>query len=360
MENGINEKKIDILSLSLTELETFVTEELGEAKYRAKQIFTNIHKGIRPKNITNLSKALREKIDEKCEYRLPYIEKKLVSAIDGTVKYLFGLVDGNCIESVVMKYNHGNTICISSQVGCRMGCKFCASTIGGKVRDLTPSELLGQVIAAQNDTGERISNIVMMGIGEPLDNFDNVVKFLRLVGCEEGLNIGYRHISLSSCGLVDKIYKLSELDLPITLSISLHAPDDETRSAIMPINNKWGVGELLRACRDYYGVTKRRISFEYTLISGKNDSKENAEKLARVLNGALRSEKEGMPIHVNLIPVNEVKETGFKRSGDEAIKAFAAVLEKRGIRATVRRKLGSDINASCGQLRRENTKSKEE
>ena len=353
MENRI---KTDILSLSLPELETFVTEELGEAKYRAKQIFTNIHKGTHPRDITNLSKALRERLDERCEYRLPHIEKKLVSAIDGTVKYLFGLIDGNCIESVVMKYNHGNTICISSQVGCRMGCKFCASTIGGKVRDLTPSELLGQVIAAQNDTGERISNIVMMGIGEPLDNFDNVVKFLQLVGCEDGLNIGYRHISLSSCGLVDKIYKLSELDLPITLSISLHAPDDETRSAIMPINNKWGVGELLRACKDYYGITKRRISFEYTLISGKNDSRENAEKLARVLNGALRSEKESMPIHVNLIPVNEVKETGFKRSGDEAIKAFAAVLEKRGIRATVRRKLGSDINASCGQLRRENSK----
>lgn len=356
MENRI---KTDILSLSLLELETFVTEELGEAKYRAKQIFTNIHKGTHPRNITNLSKALREKIDEKCEYRLPYIEKKLVSAIDGTVKYLFGLIDGNCIESVVMKYKHGNTICISSQVGCRMGCRFCASTIGGKVRDLTPSELLGQIIVAQNDTGERISNIVMMGIGEPLDNFDNVVKFLQLVGCEDGLNIGYRHISLSSCGVVDKIYKLAELEFPITLSISLHAPDDETRSAIMPINNKWGVGELLRACKDYYGITKRRISFEYTLISGKNDSRENAEKLARVLNGALRSEKESMPIHVNLIPVNEVKETGFKRSGDEAIKAFAAVLEKRGIRATVRRKLGSDINASCGQLRRENSKKEE-
>ncbi len=356
MENRI---KTDILSLSLAELEVFVTEELGEAKYRAKQIFTNIHKGTHLGDITNLSKALREKIDERCEYRLPYIEKKLVSAIDGTVKYLFGLIDGNCIESVVMKYNHGNTICISSQVGCRMGCKFCASTIGGKVRDLTPSELLGQVIAAQNDTGERISNIVMMGIGEPLDNFDNVVKFLQLVGCEDGMNIGYRHISLSSCGLVDKIYKLAELEMPITLSISLHAPDDETRSAIMPINNKWGIGELLRACRDYYAKTKRRISFEYTLISGKNDSRENAEKLARVLNGALRSEKESMPIHVNLIPVNEVKETGFKRSGDEAIKAFAAVLEKRGIRATVRRKLGSDINASCGQLRRENSKKEE-
>ena len=353
MENRI---KTDILSLSLSELETFVAEELGEAKYRAKQIFTNIHKGTHPRDITNLSKDLRKKIDEKCEFRLPHIEKKLVSAIDGTVKYLFGLIDGNCIESVVMKYNHGNTICISSQVGCRMGCKFCASTIGGKVRDLTPSELLGQVIVAQNDIGERISNIVMMGIGEPLDNFDNVVKFLQLVGCENGLNIGYRHISLSSCGLVDKIYKLSELEIPITLSISLHAPDDDTRSAIMPINKKWGVDELLFACKDYYAVTKRRISFEYTLISGKNDSKENAEKLARVLNGALRSEKESMPIHVNLIPVNEVKETGFKRSGDEAIKAFATVLEKRGIRATVRRKLGSDINASCGQLRRENLK----
>lgn len=221
------------------------------------------------------------------------------------------------------------------------------------MRDLTPSELLGQVIAAQNDTGERISNIVMMGIGEPLDNFDNVVKFLSLVGCEEGLNIGYRHISLSTCGIVDKIYKLSELDLPITLSISLHAPDDETRSEIMPINAKWGVSELLLACKDYYARTKRRISFEYTLIEGKNDSTANAEKLASVLNHALRTKSDTMPIHVNLIPVNEVKETGFRRSGDVAIKRFSAVLEKRGIRATVRRKLGSDINASCGQLRRE-------
>ncbi len=350
MENQI---KTDILSLSFSELEAFVTEELGEAKYRAKQIFTNIHRGVHPSDITNLSKALREKINEKCEYRLPEIECKLTSAIDGTVKYLFRLIDDNCIESVVMKYNHGNTICISSQVGCRMGCRFCASTIGGKVRDLTPSELLGQVIAAQNDTGERISNIVMMGIGEPLDNFDNVVKFLSLVGCEEGLNIGYRHISLSTCGIVDKIYKLSELDLPITLSISLHAPDDETRSEIMPINAKWGVSELLLACKDYYARTKRRISFEYTLIEGKNDSAANAEKLASVLNHALRTKSDTMPIHVNLIPVNEVKETGFRRSGDVAIKRFSAVLEKRGIRATVRRKLGSDINASCGQLRRE-------
>ena len=353
MENQI---KVDLLSLSVSELEKFVAEELGEAKYRAKQIFTNIHRGVPPSEITNLSKALRQKLKEKCEYRMPEIERKLVSKLDGTVKYLFRLIDGNCIETVVMKYNHGNTVCISSQVGCRMGCRFCASTIGGKVRDLTPAELLGQVIMAQKDTGERISNIVMMGIGEPLDNFDNVVKFLALVGCEDGLNIGYRHISLSTCGIVDKIYKLRELDLPITLSISLHAPDDETRSAIMPINNKWGVDDLLRACRDYYAVTKRRISFEYTLISGKNDSEENAEKLAAVLGGALRTKKESMPIHVNLIPVNEVEETGFERSGDAAIKKFASILEKRGIRATVRRKLGSDINASCGQLRREAAK----
>lgn len=237
-----------------------------------------------------------------------------------------------------------------------MGCRFCASTIGGKVRDLRPSELLGQIIAAQNDTGERISNIVMMGIGEPLDNFDNVVKFLSLVGNEKGLNIGYRHISLSTCGVVDKIYKLAELDLPITLSISLHAPDDETRSKIMPVNNKWGVETLLAACRDYYRTTKRRISFEYTLISGQNDSVDAAEKLASVLNSALRSRTETMPIHVNLIPVNEVKETGFTRSGREAVAAFAARLEKRGIRATVRRKLGSDISAACGQLRREAAK----
>jgi 23S rRNA (adenine2503-C2)-methyltransferase len=251
-----------------------------------------------------------------------------------------------------MRYEHGNTVCISSQVGCRMGCRFCASTIGGRVRDLSAGELLGQVIAAQADLGERIDNIVMMGIGEPLDNFDNVVRFLRLVNDPAGLNIGYRHISLSTCGLVDKIDRLAALELPITLSISLHAPDDETRSAIMPVNNKWGVDELLGACRRYYDKTGRRISFEYTLISGKNDSVEQAEKLARVLNARLRSKGESMPIHVNLIPVNEVKETGFTHSGEAAVRAFAATLERRGIRATVRRKLGPDINASCGQLRR--------
>lgn len=233
-----------------------------------------------------------------------------------------------------------------------MGCRFCASTIGGRVRDLTPAELLGQVLAAQKDLGERISNIVMMGIGEPLDNYDNVIKFLRLVNCEEGICIGYRHISLSTCGLVDKILRLMEEELPITLSISLHAPDDETRSAIMPINNRWGVNELLDACRMYYAKTGRRISFEYTLIAGKNDSSENAQKLARLLNAKLRTRTETMPIHVNLIPVNEVRESGFRQSGKDAVAAFARVLESKGIRATVRRTLGADINASCGQLRR--------
>ena len=350
-------QKPSLLSLTVEELEEWMLAE-GEAKYRAKQIFPQLHRGISPDEMTNLGKKLQEKLRASFSWHLPVVEQKLVSAIDGTVKFLFGLADGNCVESVVMKYEHGNTICISSQVGCRMGCKFCASTIGGRVRDLTPDELLGQVISAQKEIGERISNIVMMGIGEPLDNYDNVLKFLHLVNCEAGLNIGYRHISLSTCGLVDRIKMLMEEDLPITLSISLHAPDDETRSAIMPINNRYGVAELLDTCRAYFARTGRKISFEYTLIAGKNDSVENAQKLARVLNAHLRSRTETMPIHVNLIPVNEVSETGFRHSGREAVAAFAKTLESKGIRATVRRKLGSDINASCGQLRRAAMKQK--
>ena len=347
----MNEQKPALLAQSIVELENWMSEN-GEAKYRAKQILEQLHRGTSPDNMSNIGKKLQEKLRASFHYHLPEVELKLVSAIDGTVKFLFGLADGNCVESVVMKYEHGNTICISSQVGCRMGCKFCASTIGGRVRDLGPDELLGQVIAAQKELGERISNIVMMGIGEPLDNYDNVIKFLHLVNCEAGLNIGYRHISLSTCGLVDRIKMLMEEDLPITLSISLHAPDDETRSAIMPINNRWGVGELLDTCRAYFARTGRKISFEYTLIAGKNDSVENANKLAKVLNAHLRSRTETMPIHVNLIPVNEVAETGFKKSNKAAVAAFAKALEAKGIRATVRRKLGSDINASCGQLRR--------
>ena len=344
----------NILSYTPEELVSLMVE-LGEPKYRAGQIFSQLHKGKEIGEMTNIGKSTKEKLAGATVTTLPKIKRKLVSRLDGTVKYLFELYDKNCVESVVMKYEHGYTICVSSQVGCRMGCKFCASTIAGRVRDLEAGEILGQIIAANRDLDIRISNVVMMGIGEPLDNFDNTVKFLRLVNHPDGVNIGYRHISVSTCGVVDKIYKLAELDMQITLSISLHAPDDETRSEIMPVNKRWGVSELLKACRDYYRATGRRISFEYTLISGKNDSQENAQKLADVLNGALRSREEGMPIHVNLIPVNEVDETGFKSSDKGAVKKFAQTLEKRGIRATVRRTLGSDINASCGQLRREDS-----
>ena len=353
MEENI--KKTDLLSLDKDELTEFFTK-IGEPKYRAAQLFTQMHKGLLLEEITNISKATKAKISELAYYSLPQIARKLVSAIDGTVKYLFSLDDGNCIESVIMRYEHGITICISSQVGCRMGCRFCASTIDGRARDLAPSELLGQIIAAERDLGERISNIVMMGIGEPLDNYDNVIKFLRLVGDKDGLNIGYRHISLSTCGIVPKIKELEKENLPITLSISLHASNDEKRSEIMPINKKYNIGELLDACRSYFSATGRRISFEYTLISGKNDSVKDAEELAVLLNSKLRSRSDTMPIHVNLIPVNEVDERDFVHSGKKAISAFAATLEKRGIRATVRRKLGSDINASCGQLRRNSMK----
>ena len=349
------DQKIDIRSMLPEELiEYFAT--LGEPKFRAKQVFPRLMKGERIADITNLSKALRERLVAETLDTLPVVEEKYVSKIDGTVKYLFKLHDGACIESVLMKYKHGNTICISSQVGCRMGCRFCASTIGGRDRDLLPSELLGQIIAAELDSGERISNIVMMGIGEPLDNYDNVIKFLRLVNHPDGINIGYRHISLSTCGVVPKIRALSEVDIPITLSISLHAATDEKRSEIMPVNNKWKIAELLSACVDYYGVTGRRISFEYTLIFGKNDSEADARELATLLKNAFRGT--GAPIHVNLIRVNEVAETGFKKGSDESAHAFAATLEKQGIVATVRRRLGADVNAACGQLRRKSQQNK--
>ena len=346
-------QKTDLLSLLPEELEEHIIS-IGEPKYRASQIFTAIHKGISPEDMTNIGKLTKEKLRETSVFYIPKVRRKLVSALDGTIKYLFSLSDGNCVESVVMKYKHGNTVCISSQVGCRMGCAFCASTIGGKLRDLRPSEILGQVIAAQLDSGERISNIVMMGIGEPLDNYTNVIKFLKLVGNEKGLNIGYRHISLSTCGLVPKIDELARENMPITLSISLHASDDETRSNIMPVNRKWNIESLLSACKRYYEATGRRISFEYTLISGKNDSPEAATRLALLLNSSLRPKnaKESFPIHVNLIPVNPVSETGFSASDKKAVEKFSSILESRGIRATVRRRLGADINASCGQLRR--------
>lgn len=347
-------KKTDLLSLFPNELEEYILS-INEPKYRAKQLFTQMHRGVYPADMTNISKATKKKLEDTSFYYIPQIRKRLISAIDGTVKYLFELSDGNCVESVVMRYKHGNTICVSSQVGCRMGCAFCASTIGGRVRDLNASEILGQIIAAQLDIGERISNIVMMGIGEPLDNYSNVIRFLKLVGNEDGMNIGYRHISLSTCGIVDKIDALAEEDMPITLSISLHASDDETRSSIMPINKKWNVSALLDACKRYYSITGRRISFEYTLIAGKNDTADAALKLSALLNQKLRpkSRGESFPIHVNLIPVNPVNETQFSASDKQAVSRFADVLEKNGIRATVRRRLGADINASCGQLRRE-------
>lgn len=349
--------KVDILSMLPEELEQYFLS-IGEPKFRAKQVFARLHRGERIAEITNLSKALRQRLAEETLDALPEVEEKLVSKLDGTVKYLFRLYDGTCIESVFMKYKHGNTLCISSQVGCRMGCKFCASTIGGRARDLLPSELLGQIVAAEKDSGERISNIVMMGIGEPLDNYDNVIKFLLLVNHPDGLNIGYRHISLSTCGVVSGIEKLAKENLPITLSISLHAANDTRRSEIMPINNKWNISALLSACVSYYKTTGRRISFEYTLISGKNDSEADAIELAELLNSYFRPI--GAPIHVNLIRVNEVKETGFKKGSAESVNAFAKTLEKRGITATVRRRLGSDVNAACGQLRRSNLSKKEE
>ena len=342
-------QKYDLLSMSLDELTELIIE-IGEPKFRAKQIFGWLNAGACISDMSNLPKTLREKLSSISLDTMPRVQEKLVSKIDGTVKYLFSLYDGECIESVLMKYKHGNTLCISSQVGCRMGCKFCASTIGGKVRDLYPSELLGQVIAAMRDSGERVSNIVMMGIGEPLDNYDNVIKFLKLVGSPDGVNIGYRHISLSTCGVVDGIRRLMREELPITLSISLHASNDATRSAIMPINNKWNIEALLSACRDYYSATKRRISFEYTLICGKNDSKEEAFSLAKLLKSALLPV--GAPIHVNLIRVNEVESTGFTRGSVDSVNEFARILNESGITATVRRRLGADINGACGQLRR--------
>ena len=321
------QNKPELLGLFPDELRDYMIS-LGEPKYRAGQMFPQLHRGIAPADMTNLPKSTRQRIAETSEYHLPEIRRKLVSAIDGTVKYLFSLADGNCVESVIMRYKHGITICISSQVGCRMGCKFCASTIGGRVRNLTAGELIGQVIAAQTDLGERISNIVMMGIGEPLDNYDNVLRFLRLVGFEEGLNIGYRHISLSTCGLADGIDRLAREELPITLSISLHAADDETRSQIMPVNNKYPIDRLLDACRDYFRTTGRRISFEYTLIAGKNDSPAAAMRLASLLNAKLRTKNDTMPIHVNLIPVNPVEETGFAKASHRSVLAFAVRWER--------------------------------
>ena len=339
----------DIKSLSRQELRDTL-KAMGQPAFREKQIFTWLYRGVTSfEEMTNLSKALRQELDERFYITVPEAVRRQVSRQDGTRKYLWKLRDGNCVESVLMQYHHGNTICISSEVGCAMGCAFCASTLGGLVRRLEPSEMLDQVIFTQLDSGLPISNIVLMGIGEPLDNYDTVLKFLHLVNDPDGLNIGMRHISLSTCGLVPKIDRLAEEDLQITLSVSLHAPDNETRSKIMPVNRAYPVEELIEGCRRYFDKTGRRISFEYAMIRGVNDTPEAAELLLRRL--------KGMMAHVNLIPLNNVEESPLKPSTPAAVARFQKILNEGGVTATVRRTLGSDIDASCGQLRRKYEKS---
>ena len=340
--------KTDIKSMTVPELEAMLTA-MGQPKFRAKQLFSWLQKGVESfDDMTNIPQKLRDSLRESCYIANVKIVKRFESKIDGTVKYVFELYDGEYIESVFMKYEHGYTVCISTQVGCRMGCSFCASGIGGLVRHLTASEMLSQIMTAGKDNGVRISNVVMMGMGEPLDNFDNSLRFLELVSSEEGLGIGMRHISLSTSGVVSGIEKLKEYNLPITLSISLHAPIDDIRGSIMPVNKKWNIDSLLKACKDYQKITTRRISFEYALIEGVNDTKECADTLARILKGIM--------CHVNLIPANPVKENSFKKPDKNRILAFKDRLESHGINTTVRRTLGADIDASCGQLRRKLTK----
>ncbi len=343
--------KRDIKSLSLSELKNELTE-IGEKSFRAKQIFVWIHNRAVTSfsDMTDLSASLREKLDSIFYISTPKLLRKQVSALDGTIKYLWELSDGNAVETVLMRYKHGNTVCISTQVGCKMGCAFCASAIGGLVRNLNPSEMLDEVLFTQVDSNEKISNIVLMGIGEPLDNFDNTMKFLKLVNDENGLNIGMRHISLSTCGLTDKFSELENQNLQLTLSVSLHAPDDDTRNRIMPVNRKKGVDDLFSACRSYFSKTGRRISFEYAMIDGVNDTDFHAETLA--------SKVRGLSCHVNLIPLNHVDEREFMPSKPENLKKFVSILEKKGVNVTVRRKLGGDIDASCGQLRRKNQQEK--
>ena len=332
----------DLKSMTLEEM-TAALKAMGQPSFRGKQVFTWLHKGVTSfDEMTNLPKDLRDKLKSEFTLTVPKVARKQMSKQDGTIKYLWELSDGNCIESVLMRYHHGNTVCISSQVGCRMGCAFCASTVAGKVRDLTPAEMLDQVLFTQLDSGLEISNIVLMGIGEPMDNLDTVLRFLELVNHPDGMNIGMRHISLSTCGVIPGIRRLADLGLQLTLSVSLHAPDSETRSKIMPVNRAYDVEKLFDACHDYFKKTGRRISFGYAMIDGVNDQDWQADLIAAKL--------KGMPGHVNLIPLNDVVESPFKPS--RRIAAFQKRLESHGITATVRRSLGGDIDASCGQLRR--------
>ena len=339
---------MNLKSMTLGEM-TQLFKEMGQPAFRAKQIYTWLHKGVRGYDeMTNLPKPLRERLARDYPIHAPQVVRKQESQRDGTIKYLWQLSDGNCVETVLMRYHYGNTVCISTEVGCRMGCAFCASTLGGLVRRLEPFEMLDQVLFTQVDSGQPISHIVLMGIGEPLDNFDNVMRFLELVNSPEGMHISMRHISLSTCGLVPKIDELAKRNLQLTLSVSLHAPNDAVRDTIMPVNRAYPSQELLDACRRYYAATSRRISFEYAMINGVNDRPEDARELLRRM--------KGLPCHFNLIPLNHVEESPLKPSTREAVAAFQKILEDGGVPATVRRTLGGDIDASCGQLRRKFTK----
>ena len=335
---------MNIKAMTLPEL-TAAMKELGEPGFRAKQIYTWLHKGVRSYDeMTNISKALREKLADAYPFTPPTVMRRQESRADGTIKYLWGLSDGNCVETVLMRYHYGNTVCISTEVGCRMGCAFCASTLGGLVRRLEPEEMLDQVLFTQIDSGLPVSHIVLMGIGEPLDNMDNVLRFLELVNSEQGMNISMRHISLSTCGLVPKIDELAEKKLQLSLAVSLHGPTNEIRDKIMPVNKAYPLEVLLPACRRYYEKTSRRIHFEYAMIDGVNDRPEDAKTLLKLL--------KGMSVHVNMIPLNHVEESPLKPSSKAAVARFQKILEDGGIPATVRRTLGGDIDASCGQLRR--------
>ena len=338
--------------MTLPEIEADLAA-MGEPKFRARQVYEWLCRGVRDfEQMSNLPKALRDRLAANYRLYRPKVLSRQVSQIDGTIKYLWELYDGNAVETVVMSYQHGNTVCVSCQVGCRQGCAFCASTIGGLVRSLSASEILDEVLFSELDSGKKISNIVLMGIGEPLDNFDNVMRFLELVNDPLGMNIGMRHISLSTCGLIERFEELAERDLQLTLSVSLHAPDDETRSKLMPANRGRGVDALMEACRRYYGRTGRRISFEYAMIDGVNDTEYHARLLAR------RARYVGA--HVNLIPLNHVEERAFKPSTSGHMKAFIKILEDEKVNVTVRRRLGSDVDASCGQLRRKMQKQSQE
>ena len=339
---------MNLKSRTLPELQALF-KELGEPAFRTKQVYQWLHKGVRTYDeMTNISQSLRQRLADHYPIYAPVAVRKQESKRDGTIKYLWQLSDGNCVETVLMRYHYGNTVCISTEVGCRMGCAFCASTLGGLVRRLEPHEMLDQVLFTQIDSGLPISHIVLMGIGEPLDNFDNVMRFLELVNSEEGMNISMRHISLSTCGLVPKIDELAAKRLQISLAISLHGPNDEIRDRIMPVNKAYPIEELIAACRRYYEATSRRIHFEYAMIDGVNDREADAKELLRRL--------KGLPAHINLIPLNHVEESPLKPSPRQAVARFQKILNDGGLTATVRRTLGGDIDASCGQLRRKYTK----